>query len=51
MILISYLKLGKQDKNIFALGLKVTYAGGMRYGNVNLVMTDSLKEIVYLDEG
>lgn len=44
-------KVGKQDKNIFALGLKVTYAGGMRYGNVNLMMTDSLKEIVYLDAG
>ena len=44
-------KVGKQDKNTFAIGLKITYAGGMRYGNVDLVMTDSLKEIIYLDEG
>lgn len=44
-------KVGKQDKNMIALGMKVTYAGGMRYGNVNLVMTDSLKEIIFLDEG
>lgn len=44
-------KVGKQDKNMIALGMKVTYAGGMRYGNVNLIMTDSLKEIIFLDEG
>lgn len=44
-------KVGKQKKNVFALGLKVTYAGGIRYGNVNKVLTDSLKEIIYLDEG
>ena len=44
-------KVGKQDKNTIAIGMKVTYAGGMRYGNVNFAMTDSLKEIVFLDEG
>jgi hypothetical protein len=44
-------KIGKQKKNTFAVGVKLTYAGGMRYGNVNLAMTDSLKEIIYLDEG
>jgi hypothetical protein len=44
-------KEGKQKKNPFAIGFKITYAGGMRYGNVNQVMTDSLKEIIYLDEG
>jgi hypothetical protein len=44
-------KVGKQKKNVFAIGLKITYAGGMRYGNVNTVLTDSLKEIIYLNEG
>ncbi|WP_066758707.1 TonB-dependent receptor [Crocinitomix algicola] len=43
--------VGKSDKNTLAFGVKLTYAGGMRYGNVDLVMTDSLKEIIYLDEG
>lgn len=44
-------KIGKQKKNTIAVGIKITYAGGMRYGNVNLEMTDSLKEIIFLDEG
>lgn len=44
-------KTGKQKKNTFAIGLKVTYAGGKRYGTVNQVMTDSLKEIIFLDAG
>jgi len=44
-------KVGKQKKNTVAIGMKVTYAGGMRYGIVNKTMTDSLKEIVFLDEG
>jgi hypothetical protein len=44
-------KVGKQDKNILAIGLKVTYAGGKRYGTVNQIMTDSLKEIFFLDAG
>lgn len=44
-------KVGKQKKNTFAVGLKITYAGGKRYGTVNQTMTDSLKEIVFLDAG
>jgi hypothetical protein len=44
-------KLGEKDKHLIALGLKVTVAGGKRYGFVNQVMTDSLKEIVWLDSG
>lgn len=44
-------KVGTENKHTFALGLKVTYAGGKRYGNVDPVLTDSLKEIVFLDEG
>ena len=44
-------KVGKQNKNTVALGMKITYAGGMRYGNVNIAMTDSLKEVIFLDEG
>src|SRR5690606_32994572 len=43
-------KVGENKKNKISLGLKVTYAGGKRYGNVNQVMTDSIKEIVFLDE-
>ncbi|UKN00526.1 carboxypeptidase-like regulatory domain-containing protein [Paracrocinitomix mangrovi] len=42
-------KFGENDKHLIALGMKVTYAGGKRYGYVNQVMTDSLKEIVWLD--
>jgi len=45
------LKLGKSDKHTMSLGLKVTYAGGKRYGNVDIAMSDSLKELVYLDSG
>ena len=44
-------KVGENKKNKISLGLKITYAGGKRYGNVNQVMTDSIKEIVFLDEG
>jgi CarboxypepD_reg-like domain len=44
-------KIGKGDKHLIALGLKVTYAGGKKYGFVNEVMTDSLKEIVWQDSG
>jgi len=44
-------KLGKSDKHTMSLGLKVTYAGGKRYGNVNVPMSDSLKELVFLDSG
>lgn len=42
-------KFGENDKHLIALGMKVTYAGGKRYGYVNEVMTDSLKEIIWLD--
>jgi hypothetical protein len=45
------LKLGKSDKHTMSLGLKVTYAGGKRYGNVDVTLSDSLKELVYLDSG
>lgn len=44
-------KIGKDDKNTLSLGAKITYAGGKRYGYVDLAATDSLKEIVFLDEG
>lgn len=44
-------KFGENDKHLIALGLKITYAGGKRYGYVNETMTDSLKEIVWLDSG
>ncbi|MCB9223691.1 MAG: TonB-dependent receptor [Crocinitomicaceae bacterium] len=44
-------KFGENDKHAIALGMKVTYAGGKRYGYVNEIMTDSLKEIVWLDSG
>jgi hypothetical protein len=42
-------KFGENDKHLIALGIKITYAGGNRFGVVNEVMTDSLKEIVWLD--
>ncbi|MBD3639024.1 MAG: TonB-dependent receptor [Crocinitomicaceae bacterium] len=44
-------KFGENDKHLIALGLKLTYAGGKRYGYVNEVLTDSLKEIIWLDSG
>lgn len=44
-------KLGSSNKHALSLGLKVTYAGGKRYGEVNKVLTDSLKEIIFLDAG
>ncbi len=44
-------KLGTTNKHTLALGLKITYAGGKRFGNVNKALTDSLKEIIFLDEG
>ena len=43
--------LGESGKHKLALGAKITYAGGKRYGYVDVVATDSLKEIVFLDEG
>jgi len=44
-------KLGKKDNQILAFGVKVTYAGGRRYGFVDTVATNAQKEIVFLDEG
>lgn len=44
-------KFGENEKHSIALGLKVTYAGGKRYGIVDEIMTDSLKEIEFLDSG
>ncbi|MEO9533594.1 MAG: TonB-dependent receptor [Crocinitomicaceae bacterium] len=44
-------KFGENDKHLLGLGMKITYAGGKRYGYLNTVMTDSLKEIVFLDSG
>lgn len=44
-------KFGENDKHLIALGLKVTYAGGKRFGYVNEVLSDSLKEIVWQDSG
>lgn len=44
-------KWGENDKHLIGLGLKVTFAGGKRYGYINNVMTDSLKELVFLDSG
>jgi len=40
-------KLGQ--KNIIGLGLKVTRAGGRRYGLVDIAATDASKEIIFLD--
>lgn len=42
-------KLGK--KQSIGLGLKVTFAGGKRYGYVDEVKSEELNEIIYLDEG
>ncbi|OIQ37694.1 MAG: hypothetical protein BM555_00440 [Crocinitomix sp. MedPE-SWsnd] len=44
-------KLGETDKHTLALGMKITYAGGKRYGILDPVLTDSLKEIVFQDDG
>ncbi|MBK6527313.1 MAG: hypothetical protein IPG07_18205 [Crocinitomicaceae bacterium] len=43
--------VGKNDRNTLAFGLKVTYAGGKRYGYVDTVATNLQKEIVFLDAG
>lgn len=43
--------IGKNDRNTLAFGLKVTYAGGKRYGYVDTVATNLQKEIVFLDAG
>lgn len=42
-------KLGAGDKHKLALGLKVTYAGGKRYGYVDTISTNLQKEIIFAD--
>lgn len=42
-------KVGKNDQHTLGFGVKVTYAGGKRYGLVDTVATNNLKELVYLD--
>ena len=42
-------KIGASDKHTIALGAKVTYAGGKRYGYIDTVQTNLQKDIVYLD--
>jgi hypothetical protein len=44
-------KVGKKDNQTLALGIKVTYAGGRRYGLVDTAATSAQKEIIFLDEG
>lgn len=50
---IANLLAGKEfkigQKNIIGLGLKVTRAGGRRYGLVDIAATDASKEIIFLD--
>ncbi|MFK8036709.1 MAG: carboxypeptidase-like regulatory domain-containing protein [Crocinitomicaceae bacterium] len=43
--------LGKKKNQLLGLGAKITYAGGKRWGFVDIVATNKLKEIVFLDEG
>lgn len=42
-------KIGK--KHSISVGLKATYAGGKRYGYVDVAQTKILNEIIYLDSG
>lgn len=42
-------KIGPDKRHTLALGLKVTYAGGKRYGIVDTVATNLQKEIVFQD--
>ncbi len=44
-------KLGKKENQTLGFGIKVTYAGGKRYGLVDTVQTNLQKEIIFLDEG
>ncbi|MFA7272424.1 MAG: TonB-dependent receptor [Crocinitomicaceae bacterium] len=37
------------QKNSISLGLKVTYAGGKRYGYVDLASTKTANELIYMD--
>lgn len=42
-------KVGKDKRHTLALGAKITYAGGKRYGYVDTVATNAQKEIIFLD--
>jgi hypothetical protein len=44
-------KLGKKDNQTLGFGIKVTYAGGKRYGLVDTAATNAQKEIIFLDKG
>ena len=39
------------EKHSISVGVKVTVAGGKRYGNVDITQTNYLQEIIYEDEG
>jgi hypothetical protein len=47
------LLIGKEfkwnEKNMISIGAKVTYAGGRRYGYVDIEKSNALQEIVFLD--
>lgn len=43
--------IGDQDKHLFSIGGKLTYAGGKRYGYVDTAQTNLQKEVIYLDQG
>ncbi len=40
---------GTKKRHKFGIGLKVTYAGGKRYGYVDSIASNQLKDLVYLD--
>jgi hypothetical protein len=42
-------KLG--EKQTIGVGLKITFAGGKRYGYVDIEKSEEVNEIIYLDEG
>jgi hypothetical protein len=50
---ISNLLAGKEfkisDKQMVSLGLKITYAGGKRYGYVDLAKSKALQEVIFKD--
>ena len=43
--------LGKKKNQKLGFGAKITYAGGKRYGYVDTIATNELKEIIFYDEG
>lgn len=44
-------QIGKKKNQKIGVGAKFTYAGGKRYGFVDTVATNELKEIIFLDKG